>query len=142
MSIKKELASLPTDNRALRKFGLTGRPGVLLAFGLAGAVAGSTAEWGIYPIYVGGALVLLGAVFPRILKPVYVGWMAVALAIGAVMTVVLLTVFFLLVVTPVGLFFRLIGRDVLQRKFDRKAATYWIPKEYPIADRTRYEKFF
>ena len=139
MSIRKELQALPTDNRALRKFGLT-VGGVFLA--LAALLLWRKAEWGIYLAYAGGPLVLLGAIFPRILKPIYLGWMALALAIGTVMTTVLLTLFFLLVVTPVGLFFRLIGRDILHRKFDRQAKSYWIPKEYPIADRSRYEKFF
>lgn len=139
MSIKKELASLPTDERALRKFGLT-VGAVFLALAL--FLLWRKVEWGVYLAFLGGPLVLLGAALPRILRPVYIAWMAMALAIGSVMTAVLLSVFFIVVITPVGLFFRLIGRDVLKRKFDRQAATYWIPKEYPIADRTRYEKFF
>jgi hypothetical protein len=140
MSIKKELASLPTDDSALRKFGLQ-VGGVLLAFS-ALLVFWLEKKWGVYLAWAGAPLVLLGAVWPRILRPVYLGWMGAALAIGSVMTVILLSVFFFVVLTPVGLFFRLIGRDVLQRKLDRQAPTYWIPKEYPIADRTRYEKFF
>ncbi len=139
MSIKKELQSLPTDAKALRKFGLM-VGFVFLALGL--LVLWRKAEWGSYPAALGVALMVLGVIAPRILKPIYLGWMAMALAIGSVMTVVLLTLFFILVITPVGLFFRLIGRDALHRKFDRQASTYWIAKEYPIADRTRYEKFF
>lgn len=140
MSIKKELASLPTDKRTLRKFGLM-VGGVLLVFGLV-ALWWFKKEWGTYPAAAGGLLVLLGAVWPTILRRFYIGWMAMALAMGTVMTAVLLSVFFLLVITPVGLFFKLIGRDALHRKFDRQAASYWIPKEYPIPDRSRYEKFF
>lgn len=140
MSIKKELASLPTDKRTLRKFGLM-VGGVLLAIGLV-AFLWFKKQWGIYPASAGGLLALLGAVWPTILRRFYLLWMTMALAMGMVMTAVLLTVFFLLVITPVGLFFRLIGRDVLHRKFDRQAASYWITKEYPIADRSRYEKFF
>ncbi len=139
MSIKKELASLPTDDRTLRKFGLT-VGAVFLLFAAALTYFGK--KWGVYLTIPAAPLILLGAVWPRGLKQVYIAWMTMALAMGTVMTAVLLSVFFFLVITPVGLFFRLIGRDVLQRKFDRQASTYWIPKEYPIADRTRYEKFF
>lgn len=139
MSIQKELKSLPTDAKALRKFGLL-VGGVFLA--IAAFLLWRKVEWGIYLAYLGGPLFLVGAVFPRALKQVYLGWMAMALAIGTVMTAVLLTLFFLLVITPVGLFFKLIGRDVLQRKFDREAPSYWITKEYPITDRKRYENFF
>ena len=87
-------------------------------------------------------LVLLGAVAPRILRRPYRVWMALAVVLGFVMTRVILTVFFFLVLTPTGLVFRLLGRDSLHRKIDRQAPTYWLPKEYPIADRSRYEKFF
>lgn len=139
MSIQKELQSLPTDAKTLRKFGLM-VGGVFLA--IAAFLLWRKVEWGIYLAYVGAPLFLVGAVFPRALKQVYLGWMAMALAIGTVMTAVLLTLFFILVITPVGLFFKLIGRDILQRKFDREAPSYWITKEYPITDRKRYENFF
>lgn len=139
MSIKKELASLPTDDTTLRKFGLM-VGAVFVVFALALTWFGK--KWGVYLLVPGAPLMLLGALWPRGLKQIYRAWMTMALAMGTVMTAVLLSVFFFLVITPVGLFFRLIGRDILQRKFDRQASTYWIPKEYPIADRTRYEKFF
>jgi hypothetical protein len=140
VSIKKELASLPFDKKALRNFGLL-VGAVLAAIGLFFFWRRS-AEWGLYLAAAGGLLILVGLVVPRILRPLYFAWMAVGLTLGTIVTTVLLTVFFLLVITPVGLFFRLIGRDALHRKFDRQAASYWIPKEYPIADRSRYEKFF
>jgi hypothetical protein len=34
--------------------------------------------------------------------------------------------FFFLVLTPLGLIFRLTGRDPLRRRFDAKASSYWI----------------
>ena len=45
--------------------------------------------------------------------------------IGVVMSFVLLALFYYLLLTPVGLVFRLIGRDPLNRKFDASASTYW-----------------
>lgn len=139
MSIKKELAALPMDAAALRKFGVT----VGLVFAAIGAFFWyREAAWAKIPLGVGGALVLFGLVLPKLLKPIYVAWMTLALVLGAIMTRVLLTVFFVLVLTPVGIFFKLVGRDVLHRRFDRSAKTYWQPKTYLIADRTRFEKFF
>lgn len=139
MSIREEIRQLPTDVPALRKFGLA-VGGVFMAIG--GLLLWRDVSWGIYLVYLGAPLVLLGAVVPKILKPVYIAWMSMAVVLGALMTRVLLTLFFFLVITPVGLFFKLIGRDILNRKLDREAPTYWIDKEYLIADRSRYEKFF
>ena len=46
---------------------------------------------------------LLGAVWPRALKWVYIAWMTLALVLGLVVSTVLLTVFYYAVVTPIGL---------------------------------------
>jgi hypothetical protein len=144
MSIKEEFANLSTEVSDLRSFGIV----VGLAFGvlwfLLRGLLVNTWLGGDHPVLAGIAavLVVLGAVLPKVLLPVYKVWMAFALVMGFFMTNLLLTIFFFLVLTPVGLFFRLIGRDELKRKIDRGAETYWEPKEYPIADRSRYENFF
>lgn len=139
MSIRQEIQGLQTDIPTLRKFGLV-VGGVFVA--IAAFLYWREVSWALIPGYIGAPLVVLGAVFPAILKPIYIGWMSMAFVLGSIVTRILLTIFFFLVITPVGLFFKLIGRDALTRKVDRKADTYWIEKEYPIADRTRFEKFF
>src|SRR5204863_7614358 len=45
------------------------------------------------------------------------------------------------VFTPVGLLFRLIGRDVLRRQFDRDAETYWKPVDAPPDARRYFRQF-
>ena len=40
----------------------------------------------------------------------------------------MLVVFFL-VVTPIGLFMRMLGKDILNLKFNEKINTYWIEKK-------------
>ena len=53
----------------------------------------------------------------------------------------LLVIIFYLIVTPLGLVMRMLGRDPMQRKFDRSAASYWI--ERPQHDETaRYFRQF
>lgn len=139
MSFRQEFESLATDKRALRNFGLV-VGGVFMA--IAAFLYSREVSWALIPGYIGAPLFLLGAIFPPVLKPIYLGWMAMAIVLGSIVTRILLTIFFFLVITPVALFFKLIGRDVLNRKHDKSAETYWIEKEYPIADRTRFEKFF
>lgn len=139
MSIREEIRALPTDAVTLRKFGLM-VGGVFCLIG--GFLLWRDVPWALVFFWIGGPLVLLGAVLPRVLRPIYIGWMTLAVVLGAIMTRVLLTIFFFLVLVPVGLFFRLIGRDALHRTIDRDAASYWIPKEYPIEDRSRLENFF
>ena len=139
MSIKQEFNELKSGTRELRQFGwLVG--GIFLLIG--GVAWYFDKGWFEIPLWIGGPLVVLGTILPIVLKPFYFAWMGLAVVMGFVMTRVLLTIFFFLVLMPVGLFFKLIRRDALHRKLDKDAATYWIDKEYLIDDRTRFEKFF
>lgn len=55
----------------------------------------------------------------------YRAWMRAALPVGWVVSHVLLGLAYYGVITPIGLFLRLIGRDLLSLKRDRDATTYW-----------------
>lgn len=69
-------------------------------------------------------------------------WMKLAEGMGFVMTRVLLGAFFFLILTPVGLVFRVIGRDSLHTAFRDGKPTYWIDKQPVEATLDRYEKQF
>jgi len=89
----------------------------------------------------GGACLLLGLLAPRLLKPLYVGLTLVSLPIGFVVSHVIMALLFYGVFTPIGLVFRLLGRDPLERSFDRQAESYWIAHETP-RDPKRYFRQF
>ncbi|MBL8753439.1 MAG: hypothetical protein JNK15_09075 [Planctomycetes bacterium] len=55
----------------------------------------------------------------------FVGLMVLAAPIGFVVSNVMLAIVYWLVITPIGLLFRLVGRDAIGRKWDAKATTYW-----------------
>jgi polyferredoxin len=77
---------------------------------------------------IGGFLVseALGAALEKaVSKPVFQGLMLVAYPIGLVVSTVLIGVIFYALITPIGLVFRLIGRDVMGKRLDKSAATYW-----------------
>ncbi|MCC7424305.1 MAG: hypothetical protein IT428_28895 [Planctomycetaceae bacterium] len=74
----------------------------------------------------------VGLAKPQALRLVYVGWMAAVYPIGWVVSHVLMAAVYYGVVTPVGLLMRLAGRDPMQRRFNRSAATYWTPRNTDI----------
>ncbi len=122
----KDIKDLKTGTRELRNFGLL-VGGVFAALGLLALWRGKPVyPWLLTP---GLALVVLGAVLPRTLKYVYIAWMTLALILGFIVSHVILTVFFFLVITPIGLVARLAGKDFLRLKLDRQAKSYWIPRE-------------
>ena len=140
--IAQEIRSLDPGRKDLRQFSwIVG--GIFALIGAWLWYKGSANEilrWALLGL--GGALLVVGTAVPPLVRGFYYAWMSLAAVLGYVVTRILLTLFFFLVLTPVGLFFRLIGRDALKRRIDREASTYWEEKEYLIADRTRYEKFF
>ncbi len=75
---------------------------------------------------------IVGFVKPRLTAPLYAAWMLAAFPIGWVMSYVMASLVYFLVVTPIGLCRRLFGRDPMGRKFDPDATTYW--SETPETD--------
>ena len=69
-------------------------------------------------------LLVAGFVRPRILWPLFVGWMVAAFPIGWVMSHLLLAIVYFGIVTPIGCLLRLRGRDALQLKADERTS-YW-----------------
>lgn len=128
--ILDELNALDASRKALRSFGLVvggvfaAVAGVIVwrsggTFGTASAIFAS----------LGGALILGGVLMPSFLRPIHRAWMALALALGYVMTRVLLTLVFVLLFIPIGLTLRLLGKDLLDRRLDPHAPTYWKPRD-------------
>ena len=139
MSILDDLKKLKTGVRELRKFGLM-VGGVFFAIGVLFWLRHKPS----YPVFLGlgSTLILFGAIWPRALKYIYILWMALAFTLGFIMSNVILTVFFFLLVTPIGLLARLFGKDFLAQKLDKKAATYWIPRGKETKTAESYERQF
>ncbi len=83
---------------------------------------------------IAAVFVLLGAVFPTGLTPVYRGWMFFGEKIGWVNSRILLGLVFYGLLTPISFVMRLFRKRPLQLQFDPKAETYRIPKEARAAD--------
>jgi hypothetical protein len=117
----------PSD-RQLRQFGLASLVALpLLAWlwtrGNLTATLGMAAA--------GAVLAGLGAIRPRGLRPVFLGLSLVAMPIGLAINELAMLLLFCGVFLPIGLIFRVIGRDGLTRKFDAEASSYWQPKRQP-----------
>ena len=79
------------------------------------------------------ALVLqvIAMTVPRIFAPIAVVWLGLSHLLGAVMSRVVLTVVFLLVVTPIGLVRRWLGKDSLRlRTFKSGEGSAMVPRNH------------
>jgi Saxitoxin biosynthesis operon protein SxtJ len=84
---------------------------------------------------------LVGLLCPWLIRPIYVGWMVLAFPIGWTVSQAMLALMFYGLFTPIGLLFRLTGRDLLQRGRRPRAESYWSPKP-STTDPRRYFKQF
>lgn len=120
--------NLDPNKKELRQFSI--------ALIVATALVGGLLWWKLGPnpwskgLWIGGPVAgLLGLTIPIAIKPLFIGLSVVAYPIGLVLGTVALGLVYYLMVTPIGLVFRLLGRDPLQRKLDPAAASYWIERK-------------
>lgn len=92
---------------------------------------------GVLAVTVGGA----GIIWPAALRPVFVGWLALAFPIGWLVSRLLLLFLFAGLITPVALAFRAAGRDVLQRRRQRGQSSYWMRKPPPAGVKSYLRQF-
>lgn len=82
----------------------------------------------------GTAIAILSYSAYGLMKHFHVAWMTFAQYLGWFMTRVILSIFFYLVITPVGLLMRAFGKDLLDMKIDKSAPTYWKKRDVNAFD--------
>ncbi|MEI8374231.1 MAG: SxtJ family membrane protein [Planctomycetota bacterium] len=87
------------------------------------------------------AVPLVGWVFPKLMRVLYLGAAYLTLPVGFVVSYLILGVVYYFVFTPVGLLMRLFGYDPLNRGFDSNRESYWVPRKIQ-SDLKRYLRQF
>ena len=121
-------ADIPRNptTRTLRQFGGL----CLVVFGGLGAWRWLNSGVSARVVVLVGVAVLAGLfalLAPRVLRPIFVGWMVVAFPMGWLVSRLALILVFAVFITPFALFFRLTGRDLLMLR-RRAQTTYWKAK--------------
>ncbi|OGU63946.1 MAG: hypothetical protein A2W30_06195 [Ignavibacteria bacterium RBG_16_36_9] len=137
--LKEEFKHIKETNKDLRKFGLT-VGGVLAA--IAALLFYFEKPSAIYYAVIGGLLILFGALFPQLLKPLNKLWMGLAIVLGFFMSRVILTVLFYLVLTPISFLAKLVGKKFMVLKYNKSANTYWEKRTIIQKKQIDYERQF
>ncbi len=119
------MKKLDTSSRVeQRKFGLL----MAAAISVVGCI-----RWGLHgfehiPTYffaVAAVFLVLGLAVPKVLEPLFVVWMKFAEVLNWVMTRLLLSVAFFLLITPVRILVAIFSEDPLKRKWLPSSESYW-----------------
>jgi hypothetical protein len=90
-----------------------------------------------------GTVLCLARLIPPLFKAMYRLWIGLSVVLGYFVSRILLTLIFFLIITPLGLVMRIVGRDPMDRKWDPEATSYWIEREQePDTSIERYGKQF
>ena len=95
----------------------------------------------LYPLTYGGEIriwsliisiifLILGLLNSKILAPLNKIWFKFGILLGKIVSPLIMGIIFFLVVTPIGFIMRLLGKDVLNLKYN-KNKSYWIEKNGP-----------
>ena len=144
-SIKKTWNDIPSTAKTVREFGWI-LAGFLLVFPLLANAAGVLFAHRDFHYGWGWAVLSLTAlalnVFaPRAMRVVYRLALFAAQGISWVLMRIVLAFVFYLVLSPMGLTMRLLGKDLLEQKMDRGTESYW-KKRALKPGREQYERLF
>ena len=87
-------------------------------------------ELRIWSLIISIILLILGFFNSKILAPLNKIWFKFGIFLGKIISPLIMGIIFFLVVTPIGLIMRLLGKDVLNLKYN-KNKSYWIEKNVP-----------
>jgi hypothetical protein len=95
----------------------------------------------IYPLIDGGVLrvwslvisaifLILGLLNSKVLTPLNKLWFKLGILLGAIVSPIVMGIVFFIVVTPISLIMKILGKDILNLK-KNKNQSYWVDKSEP-----------
>ena len=86
----------------------------------------------IWSAIISSVFLILGLMNSKLLTPLNKLWFKFGMILGAIIAPIVMGVVFFLVITPIGLTMRIMGKDLLRKKYDKKKETYWIKRDKPV----------
>ena len=72
---------------------------------------------------------ILGIFNSRLLAPLNRLWFKFGIFLGSIVSPIIMGVVYFIVVTPTGVFMRLLGKDLLKTNKEKNASTYWMKRD-------------
>jgi hypothetical protein len=121
------------DRKGLREFGLTTGAVIVAIFGLFFPWM-LELDWPVWPWVIAAPLWSLALIQPKWLRWIYRAWMRFGLLASRVMTPLVLGIVFFVMIWPMAMVRRLMGKDPMQRALDPNKKSYRVqsiksPKE-------------
>ncbi len=135
----EEIRNIKSGKKELRNFGFT--IGIVLLL-IAGVLLYKNNNLFISFAYIAGVFIVLGFLFPQLLKPIYSIWMIFAVVIGWIMTRLILSVLFFVIISIIRLIAGIFGKSFLELNISKDSKSYWNHRFSDVEMSQDYEKQF
>ena len=81
----------------------------------------------LWALGIASIFLVLGIINSKILTPFKKGWIKLGEILGKIIAPIVMGFIYFIIITPIGLLMRLVGKDVLNLKFN-KNDSYWIKR--------------
>jgi len=134
------------DTKTLRQFGVVAFVGfgalaalayyekLIFSFGLGEARMPVAMTF----VALGTIAALFSLIAPRANRVLYVGLTLLAFPIGFVLSYVIMGTLFFVIIGPIAVLFRLLGRDSMHRAYDPNVSSYWLEARPTTRDKESY----
>ena len=83
----------------------------------------------LWSIIVAIIFLILGLTNSKLLTPLNKLWFKFGILLSRIVSPIVLGFIFFAIVTPTGIIMRVLGKDLLNKKFDNKKKSYWINRD-------------
>ena len=82
----------------------------------------------IWPLIISIIFFILGMMNSKILSPLNLIWFKFGILLGSIVSPIVMSIIFFVVITPIGIIMKILGKDLLNKKYNKKKS-YWIVKD-------------
>lgn len=125
------LRHAPVEPGSDRSFGLV-FAGAFTVVGLLPLVHAAPVR--LWALALAALFLAVALIRPHLLHPLNRAWFYLGALLQKVVSPVVLSLLFFVVVTPLALLMRFLGKDPLRRRFDPGAVSYWLKRDQPTPD--------
>ena len=91
----------------------------------------------IWSLFLALIFLFLGIINSKLLNPLNKIWYRFGIFLGSIVSPIVMMIIYFFVVTPIGFLIKLLGKDILNKKYNKKKKSYWINRETPIGTMKR-----
>ena len=91
----------------------------------------------VWSIIISLIFLILGLLNSKLLTPLNKIWFKFGMILGGIVAPIVMGIIFFSVVTPIGIIMKITGKDLLNKKYNKKKKTYWIKRNQSMGTMKR-----